>query len=154
MKSRVPSPLAVGALMLGLAGCGLNGAASLPEAPSASGSAPTVGAGLPAGTWRLVALREAGQAEVAIARPDLFTADFGADGRVHLRADCNRCTGAYTSGAGSLTVGPMACTRAYCAATAPLDDTFTKLASEAKAWNLSGRGLELSSEAGTLRLQQ
>jgi heat shock protein HslJ len=154
MNARLSGPLAAAGLMLGLAGCSLGGGTAVPEVPSLGGSSPVAIASLPAGTWRLVALRETGQPEIAITRPDLFTAEFTADGRIHLRADCNRCTGSYTSGPGSLGVTPMACTRAYCAATAPLDDTFTKLVSGATSWTADSRTLELASGAGTLRFQR
>jgi heat shock protein HslJ len=154
MNARLSVHLAAAGLMLGLAGCSLNGGTSLPEAPSLGGSSPVAAASLPTGTWRLVSLREAGQPEFAVARPDLFTAEFSPDGRVTLRADCNRCMGGYTSGTRSLSVGPMACTRAYCGATAPLDDTFTKLVSGAQAWTADDRQLELASDAGTLRFQR
>jgi heat shock protein HslJ len=153
MYARLSGPLAAAGLVLALAACGLSGGTSVPGAPSAAGS-PASAVHLPGGTWRLVSLRETGQPEVAIARPDLFTAEFTADGRVHLRADCNRCTGSYRSGAGSLGLTPMACTRAYCVATAPLDGTFTRLASEATAWTTDNRTLELSSGVGTLRFQR
>src|SRR5262245_32196208 len=154
MKSMLSGLLAAFGMSIGLAGCGASGAGSLPQAPSVDGSSPTALAGLPAGTWRLAAVREAGQPEVAVARPDLFTAEFVAGGQVHLRADCNRCVGSYTSDAATLHVGPMACTRAYCVATAPLDDTFTRLVSGARTWAGGDGRLELSSEAGTLRFQR
>jgi heat shock protein HslJ len=153
MKSRWRAFLAVTGLTLGAAGCGVNGTGSLPGAAT-GGTSSAVAAPLPGGTWRLVSLREANGPEVAISRPELFTADFGADGRVHLRADCNRCTGTYGSGALSLSVGPMACTRAYCAATAPLDDTFTRLVGAAVTWSADGQSLQLASTAGALRFRR
>ena len=154
MNARLSGPLAAAGLMLALAACSLNGSTALPGASSPGGSSSPSVVSLPGGTWRLVSLRETGQPEVAIGRSDLFTAEFTADGRIHLRADCNRCTGAYTSGAGSLGVTPMACTRAYCAATAPLDGTFTRLMGEATAWTTDNQTLELASGAGTLRFQR
>lgn len=154
MNAKLAAHLAAAGLMLGLAGCGLDGGTSLREAPSLGGSSPVAVASLPGGTWRLASLRETGQSEVAIARPDLFTVEFTAGGRIELRADCNRCTGSYTSGAGSLSVTPMACTRAYCVATAPLDGTFTMLAGDATTWTSSDRQLELAGGAGILRFQR
>jgi putative lipoprotein len=102
-----------------------------------------------------VSLGETGHDEVHIADPGSFTAEFGADGRVALRADCNRCSGTYTAGSRSLAVGPMACTRAFCTATAPVDTTFAGLVSSAQTWTSSGdRELELASSAGVLRFQR
>ena len=105
------------------------------------------------GNWQLVSLTESGHASVDVAEPERFTAEFGPDGRVSLRADCNRCSGGYTATKGALTVGPMACTRAYCSS-APLDTTFAMLVSEAKAWTAANGGLELRGDSGILRLRR
>ena len=78
MRSRVCGFLAAAGLTLGLSGCGLNGSTSLPGSAGPAESSSAARAGLPGGTWRLAALREANQPEVAIARPDLFTVEFAA----------------------------------------------------------------------------
>ena len=105
------------------------------------------------GTWQLVSLTETGHASSNVGEPERFTAEFGADGRVSLRADCNRCSGGYTATGDALTVGPMACTRAYCSS-APLDTTFTMLVSGATAWTAANDSLELRGEAGVLRFRK
>ena len=105
------------------------------------------------GTWQLVSVTEKGNASVTVGEPERFTAAFGADGRVSLRADCNRCSGGYTATTGALTVGPMACTRAYCSS-APLDLTFTMLVSEATTWTAAKSSLELRGDSGVLRLRK
>jgi heat shock protein HslJ len=155
MKTKMSAALAATTWMLGLAACGVTDGTSLPETPSLGGSSTALSASIPAGTWRLMSLRETGHDEARIADPGSFTAEFGADGRVALKADCNRCGGGYTAGSGSLKVGPMACTRAYCTATAPLDTTFTALVGSAQTWTSSDdQHLELSSSAGVLRFQR
>lgn len=144
-------------LALAAAACG-DSAATLP-----SSSTPPLQAGDSArsqdrsgllGSWRLVSVNEAGKPPVVVAEPERFTAEFGASGRVSLRADCNRCAGGYTAGSDSLTVGPMACTRAYCAASAPVDTTFAMLVSQAAAWTATDARLELRSASGTLLLRR
>ena len=105
------------------------------------------------GAWQLVSLTETGKDSVSVGEPERFTAEFGADGRVSLRADCNRCSGGYTATTGALTVGPMACTRAYCSS-APLDMTFTMLVSEATTWTAAKSSLELRGDSGVLRLRK
>ena len=93
---------------------------------------------IPAGTWRLVTLRETGHDEVRIADPGAFTVEFAADGHVcRVQADCNRGGATYTAGSRNLKVGPMACTRAFCTATAPLDTTFASLVGSAQTWTSS-----------------
>ena len=146
--------LAIAGLVIGLSGCGLSDGPTLPGASPENGSK-AAAAGIPSGTWRLASLRQAGQAEVVIGQTGVFTAEFGADGRSSLLADCNRCSAAYSADGRSLSVGPMACTRAFCTATAPLDTTYTALVGSARTWSVSADGrLELSSDAGTLRFQR
>ena len=105
------------------------------------------------GAWQLVSLTETNHDSISVGEPQRFTAEFGADGRVSLRADCNRCTGAYTATKGALTVGPMACTRAYCSS-APLDTTFTLLVGGATTWTAEKSSLELRGDSGLLRLRK
>jgi heat shock protein HslJ len=105
------------------------------------------------GSWQLVSATPTGEAPVNPSEPDRFTAEFAADGRVSLRADCNRCAGGYTATTGALAVSPMACTRAYCAS-APLDTTFTMLVGQATVWTASNGNLELRGDSGVLRLRK
>jgi heat shock protein HslJ len=105
------------------------------------------------GDWQLVSVTEAGQAPVTVSGPERFTTTFGVDGRVSLRADCNRCSGSYAAGTGRLSVGPMACTRAYCPS-APLDTKFATLVQQATSWTAADGSLELRCNAGVLRLRR
>ena len=147
--------LTAAGLLLALAGCGCSDGPALPVAASSGGTSQASGTTIPAGPWRLVSLREKGQAEVLIEQPDTFTAEFAAEGRLSLRADCNRCSAGYTVDGGRLDVGLMACTRAFCVETAPLDTTYTTLVESAQTWSASGDGrLELASDAGVLRFRR
>jgi heat shock protein HslJ len=107
------------------------------------------------GSWRLVALTEAGKPTVTVPQPDRFTAEFRAEGVVSLQADCNRCLGAFKAGGdGTLSIGGnMACQLAYCPS-APLDTTFASLVSNATTWTATDGGLELRSPAGVLQLRR
>ena len=105
------------------------------------------------GSWQLVSATPTGSATIDAGEPGRFTAEFSADGRVSLRADCNRCSGGYSATTSALTVGPMACTRAYCSS-APLDTTFAMLVSDATAWTVTNGRLELRGDSGVLRLRQ
>src|SRR5882672_10389091 len=155
MRTKMSGPLAASIWTLGLAACGVSDGTPLPEAPSLGGSSTAVSVSIPAGTWRLVSLRETGHDEVRIADPGAFTAEFGSDGRVQLQADCNRCGGTYSAGSRNLKVGPLACTRAFCTATAPLDTTFAALMGSAQTWSSADdRHLELASASGVLRFQR
>ena len=125
MRSKMTGPLSAAVCLLALAACGVSDGTSLPGAPTVGGSSTAVSNSIPGGTWRLVSIREKGNERVTVVDPQAFTAEFGSDGRVELRADCNRCSASYTAGSRNLQVGLMACTRAFCAATSPDDTTFT-----------------------------
>jgi heat shock protein HslJ len=126
---------------------------SSPDPAAAGGSASAPAPLDLVGSWQLVSATPTGQNAIDAGEPGRFTADFATDGRVSLRADCNRCAGGYTATTGGLTVGPMACTRAYCSS-APLDTTFTMLVSDATAWTVTNGRLELRGDSGVLRLRK
>ena len=46
--------------------------------------------------------------------PDRYTLELAPNGRLLVRADCNRGTGAYRIGAGTLEIGPITTTRMAC----------------------------------------
>ena len=156
MRTKTALALVATVWALGAASCGVADGTALPEATITGGSATSVAANIPAGTWRLASLHENGQAEVSIADPGTFTAVFGDDGRVQIKADCNRCVAGYTARSnGSLTVGLMACTRAFCTATTPTDTTFANLVAGAQTWSSRDDAhLELVAGTGVLRFQR
>ena len=93
------------------------------------------------GTWKAVSVRVDG-AETIVPESVTLTAEFAADGRLSLVADCNRCAATYSATPGTLSVTPMACTRAYCPS-APLDDHFSGLVSAATSWTATAHTLDL-----------
>jgi|SRR5688572_6506892 para-nitrobenzyl esterase len=79
--------------------------------------APTqpAGGGLVGPVWQLVRFRGGDDRVLAPIDPGSYTLQFGADGRVSARIDCNRGSGSYkTAGTSGLEFGPMAITRAAC----------------------------------------
>jgi heat shock protein HslJ len=154
MKTTGKLLMAVG-LMLGAAACGGSGSltsSTTPPAGTGEGASSQDRSEL-LGDWQLVTLTKSGLSAVAVAEPQRFTASFAADGRVALRADCNRCSGGYSADGGKLAVGLMACTRAYCSS-APFDTTFASLVQQATTWTATKGGLELRSDAGVLKLRR
>lgn len=141
-----------GALMLGgalvAAACGGSRSALTSSAPDL-----TIGSDGLAGSWRLVSLQESGHETTPIQEAERFTAEFSDDGRVRLKADCNVCTAAYKADAGSLSVSPMACTRAACSS-APLDTTYAALVGSSESWSVADGLLELRSSAGVVRFRR
>jgi len=153
-------PIAAAGLALALAACTSGGGGSptgvtpLPSTggTSGEGSAAVVAARELLGSWRLVSLQPAGAPVQPVPAGTLFTAEFDGDGRVHSVVDCNRCGAGYSADADTLAIGLMACTRAYCVASAPFDSTYERLLSSSSRWRVEGNALELRGEPGSMTL--
>lgn len=102
------------------------------------------------GTWNLVSIQSASQAEQTVPPGASYVLTF-ADGRLSTRADCNVCNGSFKLSGQTLTAGPaLACTRAACP-TMAFESTYTTLLSGDSTVMLSGNTLVLSSARGVLR---
>jgi heat shock protein HslJ len=102
------------------------------------------------GTWTLVSIQPAGQADQAAPSGANYTLTL-ADGRLSTRVDCNVCNGAFTLSGQTLTAGPaLACTLAACP-TMAFENSYTSLLSGASSVTLSNNVLALSSPRGALR---
>ncbi len=124
---------------------------STPTLTSASSLAPTAPQ-LP-GTWNLVSIRPAGEAEQAKPSGVSYTLTL-VDGRLSTRADCNICGGTYTLNGQTLMAAPlMACTRAACP-TMAFENTYMKLLAGESTVSLSGGTLEFTSPRGVLHFTQ
>ena len=118
-----------------------------PSPTSQSAAAPVAD-----GTWRLQSFRRADSSVVPVPDPDRFTIEVGADGRLAVRSDCNRCAGAYTASGDALKIAPaMACTKAFCSTTAPFDSEYERALSDATLRRTGSDSLEAVSGAGVLR---
>jgi heat shock protein HslJ len=105
------------------------------------------------GTWRLEALRLPGGQDMPPSDPSRFTVEFGADGQLTARADCNGCGGGYTLGNDTLLVENPTCTLIACPS-APYDGQFLEILAGASEIDLDDDRLTLSSSRGTLRLMR
>ena len=130
----------IGLVIVALAvGCGES--SSTPTAPSSDQLA---------GTWNLLSMRPAGQANQPTPPGARYTLSF-ADGRLSTRVDCNMCSGGFALSGETLTVGPaLACTRAACP-TMAFESAYTSLLSGDSTIALSDSTLVLSSTRGALR---
>jgi heat shock protein HslJ len=152
-NSRFSFTLVVLASLTSLAvGCAES--SSAPTSPSSVGSSSnTLTADQLAGTWSLLSIQSAGQAEQATPTGASYVLTF-ADGRLSTRADCNVCGGAFRLSGQTLTAGPaLACTRAACS-TMAFESTYTTLLSGDSTVTLSGNTLVLSSARGVLRFSR
>lgn len=84
--------------------------------------------------------------------PDRYTLELAPNGRLLVRADCNRGTGSYRIGAGTIAFGPIATTRMACPP-GSLDARFLGDLQRAAAFFVEGGNLfvELPVDAGTMR---
>jgi len=123
---------------------------SLPASPSSVDGPLTITSNQLAGTWNLVSMRRAGQADEATPSGATYVLTF-ADGRLSTRVDCNVCSGVFTLSGQTMTAGPaLACTRAACP-TMAFENAYTSLLSGDSTITLSGDTLMLSSARGVLR---
>jgi heat shock protein HslJ len=100
------------------------------------------------GVWRLSEFSNG--ATVSIPNPDNYTLQFETEGSVSVRADCNVCNGSYEMEGNSLSIGPLACTRAFCG---PLSffDQYTAALSTVSSFARRGDELELTYSGGTMK---
>ena len=122
-----------------------------PSAPSPSSTTPPAGA-LSIETnavWKLQSLVRADSSEATIADPGLFTMSLADDKSLHARSDCNQASGRYATSGNTISIGPLASTRAYCAS-APIDTDYLALLGGESTVSISGSTLQLSSTRGTL----
>jgi heat shock protein HslJ len=149
MKSSHPAVLLVVMMSL-VVGCAERASQASPSSVAGS-PAPT--ADQISGTWTLVSIQPAGQADQAAPPGASYTLTF-ADGRLSTRVDCNMCSGTFTLSDQTLTAGPtLACTRAACP-TMAFESGYTSLLSGESTVTLSDNVLALSSARGVLRFMR
>jgi len=130
---------------LALAACG-----GTPAGPSVAPAAPAASLAIETNAvWHLRSMTGAGGSVQAIEDPNLFTLTFSDAGKVAARVDCNRAMGGYTISGSTVSIGPMASTKAYCGE-ASFDWQFLTLLGGDTTAATSGNTLQLSSSRGIL----
>jgi heat shock protein HslJ len=104
------------------------------------------------GLWKTQSL-ETPVLFVPIGKPENYTVEFRDSGALSVKADCNSCSGTYTISGESLTIGALACTRAFCG-TASLDTAFLAVLTSATRFGVTGPELKIFSSKGTARLNR
>ena len=137
-----------GLVVTGLLVVGCAGPSSTETAPSSTLTVDQL-----SGTWTLMSIQPAGQADQAAPLGANYTLTL-AGGRLSTRVDCNVCNGAFTLSGQTLTAGPaLACTRAACP-TMAFESGYTSLLSGESTVTLSNNILALSSARGSLRFSR
>jgi heat shock protein HslJ len=119
---------------------------------AACGESPTSPSDLTGKMWRLVAIEPATGPSIAVADGLRYWIEFLTETRLSARADCNTCSGSYTLSGATVTIGPLACTRAFCGE-ASLDTPFTQGLSEARELTLDEQLLQIKSPTTTLKFR-
>ncbi len=97
------------------------------------------------GNWELISI---GGSQIPM--PARYTIVFGADGRFNARADCNQCSGGYTTEGNSIsTGGAVGCTRAFCPPPSFFDEYAAALSSMS-SFVRSGAQLRIQYAGGEL----
>lgn len=106
-------------------------------------------------TWQWVSFTTPVE-QITVDAPDRYTILFGQDGRVAVRADCNRGTGRYTvTDDRRITISPLALTRAMCPE-GSLSDRYGRELARAAIYFMRDGDLyiELPMDSGTLRFRR
>lgn len=120
-------------------------AASL--AAGCGGGALTGPSALAGGSWTLRTLQLADFSVLTV--DGGFTVEFS-DGRLAAQVDCNRCTASYQVSGDTLSIGPLACTRAFCGPDS-LHDRYIRILQEVSSHGVRDGTLTLRSAGGVLR---
>jgi heat shock protein HslJ len=99
------------------------------------------------GFWELVEL-----AGASVPCPENYTVQFTSDGIVRAQADCNLCNGTYEAESNNLTIGPLACTRAFCGPSSLFDEYATAL-QNVTSFVRRGSEIELNYAGGTMKFK-
>ncbi len=140
-------------LLIGLMGCGdkppADPPAASPPAPAAADAAAPVAGSITGREWVLVALGEQASPGGAGEKPATVQFD-SATSRAAGFAGCNRFSGSYTLGRGSLSFGPVMSTRMACADGDELERGFLAALPRVTVYTLADSTLTLGSADGPL----
>lgn len=117
--------------------------------PTLSGATNDLGIG----TWQWLSTESATSGNVQAAAPERYTLTFEGGGRVLVRADCNRGSGAYQVSGSSLKIMPIALTRMGCPPGSQ-DSVFAQALDRVTGYAITGAELTLRlADGGTMRLR-
>lgn len=104
-------------------------------------------------SWTVVGYNNGQGAVVSVMARTELTADFGADGQLAGNAGCNSYNAAYSTDGDSISIGPVASTRMFCAEPEGVMDQeaqYLAALSTASTYSISGTSLELRTADGAL----
>jgi heat shock protein HslJ len=102
------------------------------------------------GNWQLQSFALDDGSTVQVPNPENYTIQFGAEGALRVKADCNLCNGSYENDFGnSLEIGLMACTLAHCGSES-LDFQYTSALGSTSSFSRTGDELFLDYNGGMM----
>jgi heat shock protein HslJ len=102
------------------------------------------------GNWQLQSFVLDDGSTIQVPNPENYTIQFGADGALNVKADCNLCNGSYESTFGNnLEIGLLACTLAHCGPES-LDFRYTSALGSTSSFRREGDELILDYSGGTM----
>ncbi len=119
----------------------------------ACGKASTSPSAIIGGVWKIRSIETYAGSVVGVANTAGYTVEFKDAGKLAARADCNQCSGTYAISGDSLTIGALACTKAFCGSSS-YDVLFLDILSNATTFGVQGVELTIESPKGTLRMNQ
>ncbi|HTQ01861.1 MAG TPA: META domain-containing protein [Casimicrobiaceae bacterium] len=156
MAGRMAVIVAMATLASACAGPNLSAQPGAPTYGAAGAMPPTLTASandlsIPTWQWQRTQLPD-GRATVA-AEPERYTLKFEGGGRVLVRADCNRGSGAYEVNGSAMKIAPIATTRMACPPDSQ-DAAFMQGLSVVTDYSINDRELALTlANGGTMRLR-
>ena len=142
----------LGATLLALAtlACSSNEPWTGPSLPTggSSGSSETI-TGM---EWHLVAFDTETEGAISVPPAEIHTAVFGEQQDLHAQADCNVCNGGYEATGSELSIGVLACTRAYCGDDS-LHDRYLRALGGTLSYERSGSELRIGYDGGVMRFE-
>jgi heat shock protein HslJ len=103
-------------------------------------------------TWKLESIERVGSPTITIPNPEQYTLRLEEGGRASVRADCNSCTGRYTLDGSALSMGAVACTRAFCGL-GSFDGNYAAALENVRSVSVTGNQMVISGTGFTLRFR-
>jgi len=140
----------LGAALVALATLACNSNETGPAQPNdASGGGPEMITGM---DWYLVAFDTGAEGTISVPPTETYTAVFGEQQDLHAQADCNVCNGGYGTSGAELSIGVLACTRAYCGDDS-LHDRYLKALGGSLTYERGGSELRIEYDEGVMRFE-
>ncbi len=128
---------------------------SMGELPPAQQAREGQKSGIIGVVWKLVQIQERNGRTTSIYEPEKYTLELLPDGKVRIRADCNRGFGSYTMKGREISFHKTAYTRAACPPDS-LFDVYTRNLEQANSYVVEGDTLHItySIDAGTMKFSK